>query len=231
MSIERVNIKSRSKEQLKGRWGLIIGTLLLGTILMNLGNTIYSSVLYNRLANANSINEIFEVSNTLSKSGYNAISVLWSLLLSGVFQFGINRFLLNFTDNTRDPKIQDLFSGFNVIFKTIGITVLQGLIITLGFILLIIPGIIFSFMYSQTFYILAEDNSKSVMECLKESRNMMKGHKFEMFILMLSFIGWILLSVVTLGIALLWVKPYMSTTYCNYYNELRREYYINQQEA
>lgn len=231
MSIERVNIKSRSKEQLKGRWGLIIGTLLLGTILMNLGNTIYSSILYNRLANANSINEIFEVSNTLSKSGYNAISVLWSLLLSGVFQFGINRFLLNFTDNTRDPKIQDLFSGFNVIFKTIGITVLQGLIITLGFILLIIPGIIFSFMYSQTFYILAEDNSKSVMECLKESRNMMKGHKFEMFILMLSFIGWILLSVVTLGIALLWVKPYMSTTYCNYYNELRREYYINQQEA
>lgn len=231
MSIERVNIKSRSKEQLKGRWGLIIGTLLLGTILMNLGNTIYSSILYNRLANANSINEIFEVSNTLSKSGYNAISVLWSLLLSGVFQFGINRFLLNFTDNTRDPKIQDLFSGFNVIFKTIGITVLQGLIITLGFILLIIPGIIFSFMYSQTFYILAEDNSKSVMECLKESRNMMKGHKFEMFILMLSFIGWILLSAVTLGIALLWVKPYMSTTYCNYYNELRREYYINQQEA
>lgn len=231
MSIERVNIKSRSKEQLKGRWGLIIGTLLLGTILMNLGNTIYSSILYNRLANANSINEIFEVSNTLSKSGYNVISVLWSLLLSGVFQFGINRFLLNFTDNTRDPKIQDLFSGFNVIFKTIGITVLQGLIITLGFILLIIPGIIFSFMYSQTFYILAEDNSKSVMECLKESRNMMKGHKFEMFILMLSFIGWILLSVVTLGIALLWVKPYMSTTYCNYYNELRREYYINQQEA
>lgn len=231
MSIERVNIKSRSKDQLKGRWGLIIGTLLLGTILMNLGNTIYSSILYNRLANANSINEIFEVSNTLSKSGYNAISVLWSLLLSGVFQFGINRFLLNFTDNTRDPKIQDLFSGFNVIFKTIGITVLQGLIITLGFILLIIPGIIFSFMYSQTFYILAEDNSKSVMECLKESRNMMKGHKFEMFILMLSFIGWILLSAVTLGIALLWVKPYMSTTYCNYYNELRREYYINQQEA
>lgn len=230
MSIERANIKSRSKEQLKGRWGLIIGTLLLGTILMNLGNTIYSSVLYNRLANANSINEIFEVSNTLSKSGYNAISVLWSLLLSGVFQFGINRFLLNFTDNTRDPKIQDLFSGFNVIFKTIGITVLQGLIITLGFILLIIPGIIFSFMYSQTFYILAEDNSKSVMECLKESRNMMKGHKFEMFILMMSFIGWILLSLVTLGIAFLWVKPYMSTTYCNYYNELRREYYINQQE-
>lgn len=231
MSIERANIKSRSKEQLKGRWGLIIGTLLLGTILMNLGNTIYSMILYNRLINANSINEMFEASNTLSKSGYNAISVLWSLLLSGVFQFGINRFLLNFTDNTRDPKIQDLFSGFNVIFKTIGITVLQGLIITLGFILLIIPGIIFSFMYSQTFYILAEDNSKSVMECLKESRNMMKGHKFEMFILMLSFIGWILLSVVTLGIALLWVKPYMSTTYCNYYNELRREYYINQQEA
>ena len=69
----------------------------------------------------------------------------------------------------------------------------MSIFIMLWTILLIVPGIIATLRYSQAFYILADDPSKGVMQCLKESKEMMKGNKAKLFCLELSFIGWCLL--------------------------------------
>ena len=88
-------------------------------------------------------------------------------------------------------------------------------------ILFIIPGIILIFMFSQANYILAENPEKSSIECLKESIRMMKGYKFEYFVLYLSFVGWFVLSILTFGIGFLWLIPYYQITATNFYLELK----------
>ncbi len=72
-------------------------------------------------------------------------------------------------------------------------------------------------MFSQVFYILSEDPSKSITQCINESVNLMKGHKWELFYLELTFIGWWLLVGITFGIAGLWVAPYRQLTEANFY--------------
>ena len=70
-------------------------------------------------------------------------------------------------------------------------------------------------------YILAENKGKNAHECIKESMAMTDGHKMELFMLGLSFIGWTLLGCVTLGIAYIWVAPYISATFANAYVSLK----------
>ena len=71
-------------------------------------------------------------------------------------------------------------------------------------------------------YILAENKGKSALACIRESKAMTQGHKMELFVLDLSFIGWDILSAVTYGIAGIWVTPYKSATKVNVYNHLKQ---------
>ncbi|WP_289294348.1 DUF975 family protein [Romboutsia ilealis] len=105
--------------------------------------------------------------------------------------------------------------------RAIGVTLLVGVIVFIGSILFIIPGIILAFMYSQVYYIMAENPEMSIMNCLKESSRIMKGHKMDLFILELSFLGWGILMVITLGIAGLYVLPYYNATLTNFYLEIK----------
>jgi len=75
-------------------------------------------------------------------------------------------------------------------------------------------------MLSQVYYILAENEDMSVIEAMKESARIMKGNKFRLFILSLSFIGWFILGVITLGIGFLWITPYYTITATNFYKEI-----------
>ena len=85
------------------------------------------------------------------------------------------------------------------------------------------PSIIKALAYSMTYFISKDHPEYSIDECIEASKRMMDGHKGELFILELSFIGWILLSILTLGIGLLWLAPYMDTTIAHYYEELKAE--------
>ena len=89
--------------------------------------------------------------------------------------------------------------------------------------LLIIPGIIKSLAYSMTYFISKDHPEYSIDECIEASKRMMDGHKGELFVLYLSFIGWFLLGILTLGIGYLWLIPYMDTTIAHYYEELKAE--------
>lgn len=89
--------------------------------------------------------------------------------------------------------------------------------------LLVVPGIIMSFAYAMTPYILAENPELSAWDASTRSREMMKGHKFDLFYLYLSFIGWGILAVLTLGIGFIWLVPYVQTTTAAFYNDLKSE--------
>ena len=101
---------------------------------------------------------------------------------------------------------------------------LMGIFVLLWTLLLIIPGIIKGFAYSLVPYILVDKPELSANEAINLSMKMMKGHKFDFFWLCLSFIGWILLAILTLGIGLFWLLPYMYTAYAAFYQDVKAEY-------
>ena len=100
-------------------------------------------------------------------------------------------------------------------------TLLVMLYTFLWSLLFIIPGIVKSYSYAMTPYILLDRPELSATDAIKESEKMMNGHKMELFILDLSFIGWILLSMLTCGVLVLYVEPYMMATKSAFYLELK----------
>ena len=101
--------------------------------------------------------------------------------------------------------------------------VLNLLIIIFTFLwslLFVIPGIIKGISYSQSYFILAENPDMTASEALNESKRIMDGHKWEYFVLQLSFLGWTILASFTFGILFIWLVPYMECTLVNYYHKL-----------
>ena len=75
----------------------------------------------------------------------------------------------------------------------------------------------------MTFYILADNPGMSGSEAIKKSKQMMKGHKWELFVLILSFFWWYVLCTITFGIAYIYVAPYINVTMTNFYEKIKLE--------
>jgi uncharacterized membrane protein len=97
----------------------------------------------------------------------------------------------------------------------------MGLRILLWLLLLIVPGIIAAISYSQTFFILAEDNTIRPSEAIEKSKKMMDGNKLKYFYLCLRFLGLGLLCILTLGIGFLWLAPYIQVTNAKFYDDIK----------
>ena len=104
---------------------------------------------------------------------------------------------------------------------------LMHIFIILWSLLLVIPGIVKMFSYAMTPYILEENPELGANEAIDRSRAMMKGHKFDLFYLYLSFIGWFILCCFTLGIGFLWLTPYMETAAAAFYEDVKADYEVN----
>ena len=198
--ISRSELKRGAKSQLANYWGVSIGIIIVCMLISY-------------------IPELLSYINPESATIAILIPII-SLVITGPLAIGQSRFFINLA-NRENPKFSDLWFGFNNILRSIGVTLLVGIAVCIGTILFIIPGIIISFMYSQVYYIMAENPNKSVLECLRESARIMKGHKMELLILELSFLGWIILTALTCGIAGLYVLPYYSATLANFYLEIK----------
>ena len=122
------------------------------------------------------------------------------------------------------------FKGY---FRSLAAMFLMSLVVGLLTLLLIIPGVIASMAFYLTPYILKDNPELSILDTLRLSRKMMHGHKMQLFCLQLSFIGWGLLNLLTLGIGTLWLLPYMTTTMAAFYQDLRLQYIMKegQQES
>ena len=144
-----------------------------------------------------------------------------TLIFSGAMSVGMSIVLMQIS-RAGTSKIESLFDGFR---KGVGNNIVAGILVSLftflWSLLLIIPGIVKSYSYAMTFYILADNPDMAPTEAINKSKEMMKGNKWRLFCLDFSFIGWYLLSFLTLGILLLWVNPYSMQARVEFYESLK----------
>ena len=153
-----------------------------------------------------------------------AASILWGLgglVASGILSYGLSYAFLNVVRH-RDLELGDLFEGIktnplNNIFSGL----LVSLMVTLYTMLLIVPGIIKSYAYTMVFYVLNDNPELGPLDALHESERIMDGHKMEFFMVQLSFIGWILLTLITFGIAGFWLVPRMEAAKAAFYEDIK----------
>ena len=194
--MDRAELKERAKAQIKGK----IGILFLVTLVISLVSAAATFVL-----------------NLIPVVG----GVLAAVIVTPAFTLSIFRIYINLFHG-QTPEVSDAFCGFDDFWSAFKLTFLVGLFTALWSMLFVIPGIVKSYSYSMSFYILAENKGKPALECIKESKEMTDGRKMDLFVLSLSFIGWLLLVTVTFGIAAIWVTPYMQATMTNAYMSLKK---------
>lgn len=160
--------------------------------------------------------------NQTKSAVFVTLGFLVALLVACNLQFGFEVAMLRFRRGREDSVNEMLAAGFKEDYgRVLGISLLRAVFICLWALLLIVPGIIKAYAYSMTAYI-AEDNPElGPKECLDQSQAMMQGHKMELFILDLSYIGWILLGFVSFGIGFLWISPWMEMAHIRFYEELK----------
>lgn len=125
----------------------------------------------------------------------------------------------------QETHVSSLLFGFQVMWKAIVISLLTGLIVGLGAIFLVVPGVIAALMFTPAVMVLVDDPSKGPIRCMKESASLMRGHKWRLFKLEFSFFFWYLgSSLVTtlIGVPLLniYLTPYIYLTRAEFYKEL-----------
>lgn len=160
--------------------------------------------------------------NQTKSAVFVTLGFLVALLVACNLQFGFEVAMLRFRRGREDSVNEMLAAGFKEDYgRVLGISLLRAVFICLWSLLLIIPGFIKLYAYAMTAYI-AEDNPElGPKECLDQSQAMMQGHKMELFILDLSYIGWILLGFVSFGIGFLWISPWMEMAHIRFYEELK----------
>ena len=151
-----------------------------------------------------------------SVSGFFA---LVQFIIGGTVQLGYAKYLLKQHDHA-SFDIHDLFSQFDRFKEGFLQNFLRNLYIFLWSFLLIIPGIVKSYSYAMTPFIMAENPDMSAKEAIEASKQLMHGHKDELFTLDLTFFGWSLLAALTLNIGHIFLNPYKNAAYAVFYKEL-----------
>lgn len=154
-----------------------------------------------------------------------AIAIAFSILAS-VVRVGYCKFNLEFVDWCTPPSIGTLFRYFKHWKTTAAAVYLRALYIFLWSLLFFIPGYIATYSYAMTEYILAEYPTLSASEALKMSKTMMRGNRWRLFCLRMSFLGWELLAILTLGVGYLWLLPYIETAQAAFFREIAGNHYI-----
>ena len=140
-------------------------------------------------------------------------------ILGGVVQLGYAQYLLK-QYHRQERDIKDLFSQFDRFGQGFLQSFLRGLYSFLWALLFIVPGVIKAYAYSMTPFIMAENPDMKAKDAIKASERLMYGHKWELFCLGFSFIGWHLLNILTLGIGTFFLNPYTNAAYAAFYCNL-----------
>ena len=234
--------KNEAIDALRGNWGKAVLLTLIYFLLTGafVGPTTYTSLqmqnyLTEQVGSHVSISQMASLTQdpeyiALSKTN-NGVSggsfLLYVFLLFPIAVGFVNAFrkLLTERDNNLVPNAFHI-SFSNYLHKVWGM-LLMTIFIALWSLLLVVPGIIKAYSYAMTPFILEENPELSANEAIDRSRYMMRGHKFDLFWLQLSFIGWFFLCILTAGIGFLWLQPYYTTAQAAFYEEVKADYALN----
>ncbi|SEL24290.1 Uncharacterized membrane protein [Carnobacterium iners] len=221
----RRELKAEAKELLSGRWKDAILLNMIPVLLTIIVMAISLSVLAVLIKELMIEPASYAPPADNSGSGSTITGIVSAFLTIGISY--------TFLDWLRNPEMQirPFKQAFQVFTKkyflgTLLVYIFTAIFTILWTLLLVVPGIIKTFSYSQAYFIFkdrksfSEDEKVSALGCITESRKMMDGHKWEYFVLQLSFIGWGILSVLSFGIGFIWLNPYMNATLAAFYKNL-----------
>ena len=197
-------IRNVTKEVLKGKYNNVMLPFLLATLLLSLTQ---QQELYSSAYEAYGLSYVFTIGSL-------------ALFIQGPISIGLATYSLAIA-NQKDYSYNQIFKGFKYFFKALFLFLLFNISFLIGFIFLIIPGIIIALMFSQIFYIMAEDPQTGVIDVFKKSASLMKNKKLQLFGLGMRYVGLFILGVFTLGIWWLWLIPQMYVSFAIFYKELQ----------
>lgn len=145
-------------------------------------------------------------------------------LLALPMKFALSIAFLNVSRIQAEPQMESLFTVYrDNLQKSFLVPLLQGLFVFLWSLLFVIPGVIMAYAYSMAIYVANDNPELSAMDAIRKSRELMDGHKWDLFVLDLSFIGWIFLCLLTCGIGFFFLAPYIEMAHVEFYRELTEQ--------
>ena len=218
----RIIIKTARPSVIAASLIFLLVSLLMSTLSTKLtGITVDNLITYQNYVSSGDFERALTYLTSLIPPRSARVFILLLSIVSMIWQAGYTIFIMN-TVRKSGATYGNLLDGFSITLKLILLGFLRTLFITLWSLLFYFPGIIAAYRYRMSLYLLLDHPEMGVMECLRTSKQMMKGHKWECFVLDLSFIGWRLLSELPLigYFVSLWATPYICTTFVLYYMAL-----------
>jgi uncharacterized membrane protein len=197
-------IRNVTKEILKGKYKYVMLPFILATLLLGLAQ---SQDLYSNLYESYGVSYVFTIGSI-------------ALFIVGPISIGLATYSLSIV-NEEDYSYNQIATGFKYFFKALFLFLLFNISVLIGTILLIIPGVVIFLMFSQIFYIIAENPQTGVIDVFKKSASLMKNKKLQLFGLGMRYVGLFILGVFTLGIWWLWLIPQAYVSFAIFYKELQ----------
>lgn len=232
------DFRTIARDALKGRWGIAVIAGLIASLLGAIASN-GPEVKLNISDNGANINFSFANQQIYSSSegwmpelnafivGGALYIIVAALVMAAVFfvlgsviSLGYSKFNLDLVDRRKNPELNTLFGYFNHWKNAAIANLLQTVYVFLWSLLFVIPGIIASYSYAMTPYILAEHPEMAPRAAIDRSKEMMEGNRWRLFCLQFSFIGWDILSSLALGIGNLWLTPYKQAATAAFYREV-----------
>ena len=243
--VSRRELKQAARHKLRGHWGqaislniiqiilaiiasigfAFIGGVIFGALIYLFFHTDLTSYHYNNLG-------FLSHNNIVAGFNNNILNFIITMLVEFVAVGALFTMLDWFrTDNANFSATRGMFSIYTkkYFLATLCLYLIMYIFLSLWSILLLFPAIIKHYSYAQTYFIYKDelnahpDDRPSYLNCITQSRELMDGHKTQLFLLDLSFIGWGILGIITCGIACIWIIPYYKACQVNFYRSLRGE--------
>ena len=197
-------IRNVTKEILKGKYKNVMLPFLLATLLISVTQSVD---LYTYGYEDHGLSYVFTIGSL-------------ALFVQGPINIGLATYSLSIA-NEEDYSYSQIVIGFKYFFKALFLYLMFGISFLIGLIFLIIPGFIIALMFSQIFYIMAEDPQIGMIDAFKKSASLMKNKKLQLFGLGIRYFGLFILGIFTLGIWWLWLTPQMYVSFAIFYKELK----------
>lgn len=211
------DLRAQARRSLRGKWGVAVAVsfvmILLGGGVSIPGNSSGDGVGSGYLE---SILDIRVLSVLLT---VGTVMTLIRIIIGGALTLGNDSFYTKLVKGG-PVRFGDLFGYFHQLWRGFCMQFVVNLFTVLWTLLFIIPGIVAGYSYAMVPYLMAEFQDLGVMDALRESKRIMKGNRFRLFCLRLSFIGWALLSMLSLGIGFLWLSPYTEAAEAAFYMDV-----------
>lgn len=217
-------IRHDARLALCGRWGsAVLATLVYNLIAAALSTASTLKSLAEILLLKGSYNVLTDMDWSWYKDIYDLPITIFVILPLGL---GYTLSMLFLTRGQKEDAMENIFRqgfGWNY-WRGLGTVLLVAIYTFLWALLLVIPGIIKSYSYRMSYYIARDCEDLPIDDCIYLSSKMMKGYKFKLFLLDLSFIGWAFLCILSFGIGFLWLQPYKSCSMARFYEERKAEF-------